>query len=236
MRYGKPSIADGLDMLKTFGCTQILVVPLYPQYSGSTTASVVDAVAHWAMGVRRLPELRFINSFYDDPGYIQALVNSVKRAWEKTGPPNVLVLSFHGVPQAMIEHGDPYLSQCYVTSLLLVKELGLADDAWRITFQSRFGATRWLAPATVDVLQELGSARTRRVDVLCPGFVADCLETLEEIAYENQDVFLTAGGGVFNYIPCLNDDPEWIAALASLVERHLQGWQTTSKNNGTSSS
>jgi len=234
MRYGTPSIAGRLDELKALGCTRILVVPMYPQYAGSTTASAMDAVAHWTRRVRRVPELRYVGDFHDDPGYIGALAAHVRRAWGNDGPPGKLVLSFHGLPEQMSRQGDPYPAQCRITAQLLAARLRLADDAWIVTFQSRFGHARWLQPATQTVLEQLGrkdahrtgkgSAFRRRVDVLCPGFVADCLETLEEIAQENRAAFLNAGGGEFSYIPCLNDDPAWIAALADLVQRHLQGW------------
>jgi ferrochelatase len=230
MRYGAPSIASGLDELKALGCTRILIVPLYPQYAGSTTASVLDAVALWIRRVRRVPELRWIGDFHDDPGYIGALAAQVQRVWDKDGPPDHLVLSFHGLPERMSRQGDPYPAQCHATARLLAARLGLADNAWVVTFQSRFGGGRWLQPVTQTVLEQLGREdrqQTRRVDVLCPGFVADCLETLEEIALENRAAFLNAGGGVFRYIPCLNDDPAWIAALADLVQRHLQGWPIT---------
>ncbi|MDR0479103.1 MAG: ferrochelatase [Burkholderiaceae bacterium] len=224
MRYGAPSIASRLDELKALGCTRILIVPLYPQYAGSTTAAVTDAVACWMRRVRRVPELRFIGDFHDDAGYIDALAARVRQAWQTDGPPNKLVLSFHGLPERMGEQGDPYPAQCRATARLLAARLGLPDDRWIVTFQSRFGNARWLQPATQAVLEQLGSQKTGRLDVLCPGFVADCLETLEEIAQENRATFLNAGGGAFRYIPCLNDDPAWISALADLVRRHLQGW------------
>jgi ferrochelatase len=174
-----------------------------------------------------VPELRWIGDFHDDPGYIGALAGQVRRAWQSDGPPDKLVLSFHGLPERMNRLGDPYAAQCQATARLLAARLGLADDAWLVTFQSRFGRARWLQPATQTALVQLGGQRLRRVDVLCPGFVADCLETLEEIAQENRAAFLHAGGGQFRYIPCLNDDPAWIAALAGLVQRHLQGWSPT---------
>jgi ferrochelatase len=226
MRYGAPSIACGLDELKALGCSRILIVPMYPQYAGSTTASVTDAVALWTRRVRRVPDLRFVGDFHDDAGYIGALAGQVQRAWGNDGPPDKVVLSFHGLPERMRTQGDPYPAQCHATARLLAARLGLADNAWAVTFQSRFGSARWLQPATQTVLEQLGRQRTRRVDVLCPGFVADCLETLEEIALENRAAFLGAGGGQFRYIPCLNDAPDWITALADLVQRHLQGWPT----------
>jgi ferrochelatase len=174
-----------------------------------------------------VPELRFVGDFHDDPGYLDALAQRVRRAWQSGGPPAKLVLSFHGLPERMSQQGDPYPVQCHASARLLAARLGLAHGAWIVTFQSRFGSARWLQPTTQTVLEQLGRAGggpARRVDVLCPGFVTDCLETLEEIALENRAAFLSAGGGQFRYIPCLNDDPAWIVALADLVRRHLQGW------------
>lgn len=226
MRYGEPSIAAGLDDLRRQGCTQILVLPLYPQYSGSTTASVFDAVSSWGQRARHVPELRFVRSFHDDAGYIQALARTVREQWGADGPPDKLVLSFHGVPQRMVDAGDPYEAQCHDTAEQLAHALGLAPGQWAVSFQSRFGKAKWVGPATQQVLQELGRAGTRRVDVICPGFVADCLETLEEIAMEGRDDFVAAGGGELRYLPALNDHPSWIRGLADLVQRHIQGWPT----------
>lgn len=226
MRYGNPSIASQLDELKKRGCTRILVVPLYPQYSGTTTASVIDAVGAWARQVRHVPELRFINRFHDDPGYIRALTRVVHQHWQAHGRPDKLVMSFHGVPERTRTLGDPYHCECLKTGRLLAERLALKDDEWVLSFQSRFGKAKWLEPATQTVLEELGRAGTSRVDVVCPGFVADCLETLEEIAIEGQEAFKAAGGQEFHYVPCLNDHPTWMAALAELVQEHLQGWPT----------
>lgn len=226
MRYGKPSIASQLDELKSRGCTRILVVPLYPQYSGTTTASVIDAVGAWARGVRHVPELRFVNRFHDDPGYIRALTRVVHQHWQAHGRPDKLVMSFHGVPERTLTLGDPYHCECLKTARLLAERLALKDDEWVLSFQSRFGKAKWLEPATQTVLEQLGRAGTQRVDVVCPGFVADCLETLEEIAMEGKESFQHAGGGEFHYIPCLNDNPVWMAALAEIVQEHLQGWPT----------
>ena len=226
MRYGNPSIASQLDALRAEGCTRILVVPLYPQYSGTTTASVVDAVAQWSAKARHVPEFRFINRYHDDPGYIRALTRSVHQHWQAHGRPNKLVMSFHGVPERTRQLGDPYHDECQVTARLLAERLALKDDEWVITFQSRFGKAKWLEPATATVLEQLGRSGVARVDVICPGFPADCLETLEEIAMEGRDSFKAAGGQEFHYIPALNDSPAWMAALAELVQEHLQGWPT----------
>jgi ferrochelatase len=226
MRYGKPAIDTQLDALKARGCTRILVLPLYPQYSGSTTGSVVDAVVAWAQRTRHVPELRFVGSFHDDEGYIRALAHRVQRHWMAQGRPSRLVISFHGVPQRMVDAGDPYLQQCRETARLLAERLALGEGDWVLAFQSRFGRARWIGPATDATLRQLGQAGTPRVDVVCPGFVSDCLETLEEIAIEGRQTFLDAGGKACEYIPGLNDSPAWLAALTELAERHLQGWPT----------
>ncbi len=227
MRYGQPSIAAQLDELKAEGCTRVLVLPLYPQYSGTTTASVIDAVGDWARGQRHVPELRFVNRFHDDPGYIRALARVVNQHWQRHGRGGMLLMSFHGVPERTRTLGDPYHCECLKTARLLAERLALKEGEWRLSFQSRFGRAKWLEPATQTVLEQLGRTGTLRVDVICPGFVADCLETLEEIAIEGQAAFKAAGGQEFHYLPCLNDNPVWIAALTELVQEHLQGWRTS---------
>ena len=224
MRYGQPSVAGELNALKAEGCTRVLVLPLYPQYSGTTTASVIDAVGDWARGARHVPELRFVNRFHDDAGYIRALAKRVQAHWLANGRPDRLLMSVHGVPQRTVDRGDPYLAECQETARLLAAQLGLREGQWQLSFQSRFGRAKWVGPATQATLEQLGRAGAKRVDVICPGFVADCLETLEEIAIEGRAAFQAAGGGELNYVPCLNDHPAWMAALASLVQRHLQGW------------
>ncbi|MDP3084087.1 MAG: ferrochelatase [Rubrivivax sp.] len=227
MRYGKPSVASVLDGLRADGATRILVLPLYPQYAAATTASATDAVLDWARRARRQPELRFVADYHDDPGYIDALATSVRDHWQQHGRGERLLVSFHGVPRRSLTLGDPYHCQCLKTARLLGERLGLGTDQMTVTFQSRFGRARWLEPYTEPTLRELARQGVKRVDILCPGFAADCLETLEEIAQEARDTFLTAGGETFHYIRCLNDRPQWIDALASLSERHLQGWNTT---------
>ena len=226
MRYGNPSIASQLDALKAEGATRILILPLYPQYSGTTTASVFDAVYTWAASTRNVPELRFVNHYHDDAGYIEALARTVESHWKENGQPDQLVMSFHGVPERTLTLGDPYHCECLKTARLLAERLALKDGEWVVSFQSRFGKAKWLEPATQTVLEQLGRAGTPRVDVVCPGFVADCLETLEEIAMEGRDAFKAAGGQEFHYVPCLNDNPTWLAALAEIVQDHLQGWPT----------
>ena len=224
MRYGSPSIASELDALKAQGATRILVLPLYPQYSGPTTASVIDAVASWSQRVRALPELRFVNHYHDDPGYIAALARSVSEHWMKNGKSDQLVMSFHGVPERSLHLGDPYHCECLKTARLVAERLSLAKDAYRVTFQSRFGKAKWLQPYTEPTLEQLARDGVKRVDVMCPGFAADCLETLEEIAQEARAAFIAAGGEVFHFIPCLNDRHDWIAALAAIAINHMQGW------------
>ena len=228
MRYGSPSIAAQLDALKAEGATRVLVLQAYPQYSATTTASVIDAVNAWSARVRRLPEFRFVNQYHDEPLYIEALAQSALRYWKDHGRPDQLLMSFHGIPERNIRQGDPYQAQCLATARLLAERLQLAPSQYRVTFQSRFGRAKWLEPYTEPSLREMGAAGVARVDVMCPGFPADCLETLEEIAMEGREAFLHAGGKDFHYIPCLNDSNAWITALAAIAERHLAGWPTRS--------
>ncbi len=224
MRYGNPSIASQLDALKAEGATRILVLPLYPQYSGTTTASVFDAVYTWAARTRNVPELRFVNHYHDDAGYIDALASTVRAHWKHHGPPDKLVMSFHGVPERTLHLGDPYHCESHKTARLLAERLGLQKDDWQLTFQSRFGKAKWLEPYTEPTLIEMGKAGVGRVDVICPGFTGDCLETLEEINQEAREAFLHAGGKEFHYIPCLNDSPAWITALSAIAQQHMGGW------------
>jgi protoporphyrin/coproporphyrin ferrochelatase len=226
MRYGNPSIASRLDALCAAGATRILILPAYPQYSGTTTASVIDAVNAWSAQQRNVPELRFVNRYHDDRGYVQALARRVERHWREHGKPDHLVMSFHGVPERTLRLGDPYHCECHKTGRLLAEWLGLAPEQFTLTFQSRFGKARWLEPYTEPTLQALARSGKQRVDVVCPGFTSDCLETLEEIAHEGRDAFLAAGGKSFHYIPCLNDETEWIAALSAIAQQHLAGWPT----------
>ena len=226
MRYGNPSMASVLDELKGLGVSRILVLPLYPQYCAATTASVADAVGRWALQVRALPEFRYVNHFHDDPGYIAALAKRVLDHWQTHGRSDRLVLSFHGVPKRTLLLGDPYHCECQKTARLLAEHLRSPKLQVLVTFQSRFGKADWLQPYTEPTLVALARQGVERVDVMCPGFTSDCLETLEEIAIEARDAYLAAGGKEFHYIPCLNDQHEWIAALAQIASRHLQGWPT----------
>jgi len=226
MRYGNPSIASQLDQLKADGVTRVLILPAYPQYSGTTTASVFDAVYSWAAKVRRIPELRFINNYHDNAGYIAALAHKIKAHWQQNGQADKLVMSFHGVPERTLTLGDPYHCECYKTARLVAEKLGLAKDRYQVTFQSRFGKAKWLEPYTEPTLIALAKSGVKSVDVVCPGFTGDCLETLEEISMEARHAFLEAGGKSFNYIACLNDSPQWLAGLSELCIQHLGGWPT----------
>ncbi len=227
MRYGNPSIASQLDQLKADGVTRILILPAYPQYSGTTTASVFDAVYTWAAKVRRIPEFRFINNYHDDPGYIDALADRVRQHWKLNGQAEKLVMSFHGVPERTLALGDTYHCECHKTARLLAENLGLAKDRYQLTFQSRFGKAKWLEPYTEPTLIKLAQGGLKSVDLVCPGFTGDCLETLEEISMEARHAFLEAGGQAFHYIDCLNDSPRWLAALSDIAIRHMGGWDTT---------
>jgi protoporphyrin/coproporphyrin ferrochelatase len=236
MRYANPSMKSQLDTLKAEGFNRILILPMYPQYSGTTTASVFDAVYTWAAKVRRIPELRFVNNYHDDSGYINALVARIEAYWKVNGRPDKLVLSFHGVPERTLALGDTYHCECYKTARLVGEKLGLSKDQLQLTFQSRFGRAKWLEPYTEPTLIALAKSGIKRVDVVCPGFTVDCLETLEEIAMEAKEAFLHAGAGSqapvdgrsFHYIPCLNDNPEWVHGLGRIALQHLQGWDTLS--------
>ena len=226
MRYGHPALPRVLDELRAAGATRMLVLPAYPQYAAATTGSVADAVHRWALSARWVPELRSVGPYHDDDAYIDALAASVRRHWQQQAPAERLLLSFHGVPERTLTLGDPYHCECLKTGRLLAQALGLANGEYKVTFQSRFGKAKWLEPYTEPTLRSLAAQGVRSVDVMCPGFVADCLETLEEIAQEGRDAFIEAGGRDFRYLPCLNDDPAWIGALVQLAERHLQGWDT----------
>ncbi|HJV74856.1 MAG TPA: ferrochelatase [Noviherbaspirillum sp.] len=226
MRYGSPALPDVLDKLKADGCDRILIVPAYPQYSGTTTASIFDAVFTHYTKVRNVPELRLVKHYHDHEAYIRALAESVLSYWEMHGRPDKFVMSFHGVPKRTLLLGDPYHCECHKTARLLATQLQLTPEQYVVTFQSRFGRAEWLQPYTAPTLEKLGKEGVGRVDVICPGFTSDCLETLEEIAMEGKRDFLTAGGKEFHYIPCLNESHAWISALSEITEQHLIGWPT----------
>lgn len=233
MRYGSPSIASALDQLLARAARRIVVLPLYPQYAAPTTASVIDAVFAHCARLRWVPELRFINDYHSDPNYIAALAASVRAYWALHGQGDRLLLSFHGLPRKYFLAGDPYFCHCQATARLLLEALDLKPATCNVTFQSRLGPTRWLEPYTDVTLRALGRAGTRRVDVLCPGFAVDCLETLEEIAMENAERFRAAGGGELHYIPALNDSAAHVEVLSGIVEAHLGSWRAAVTDDAT---
>ena len=227
MRYGNPAIPDTLLKLKEAGARRVLVLPLYPQYCAATNAPTLDKVFD---GLKRwcwMPESRLVIHYHDHPGYIKALANSVLAHWEKQPRGQLLVMSFHGIPKRNLMLGDPYHCECHKTARLLAEELNLKPSEWRVTFQSRFGKAEWLQPYTDKTMQALPGEGIKNVDVVCPGFAADCLETLEEIREENREYFQHAGGEHYHYIPALNDNSEHIKALADIIQQHTQGWAET---------
>ena len=230
MRYGNPSIASALRELRAAGVRRLLIFPLYPQYSATTTGSGFDAVVKELGTWRWLPELRMINHYHDDPGYIEALAASIENAWREQEPGQRLLFSFHGLPKRNLLAGDPYHCECHKTARLVAERLKLAPKRWGLSFQSRFGKAEWLKPYTSELLKEWAEAGVSSVDVVCPGFAADCLETLEEIELENREYFLTAGGQRYRYIPALNDDPLHIEALTRLIVDHSRGWPELDAN------
>ncbi|RXZ42752.1 ferrochelatase [Crenobacter cavernae] len=224
MRYGNPSIEGVIRKMRAQGVDRFVVLPLYPQYAASSSGTALDQVFRTLMKLRNMPEVRTVRHFHDHPGYIAALAGQIRAHWQTHGRPEKLVMSFHGVPRFTLAKGDPYHCECQATGRLLAEALGLSKDDYIVGFQSRFGRAEWLKPYAVDIFRELGRAKTRRIDVVCPGFMSDCLETLEEIAIEGKEIFLTAGGGEYRYLPCLNESPAGIAALADIVEAQLGGW------------
>jgi ferrochelatase len=228
MRYGRPSVREVMAELQRQHTERLLIIPMYPQYSATTTASVLDAVFEVLRRTRNVPEVRWVKHFHDDSGYIEALKQSVLAHWKAFGRAQdvggKLVMSFHGVPRRTLSLGDPYHCECQKTGRLLAEALGLGKDDYVVTFPSRFGKAEWLQPYTAPTLHALGRKGVARVDIICPGFPADCLETLEEIAIEGKQEFLSAGGKEYRYIPCLNGSPAFIRALTGLAERHLRGW------------
>ena len=224
MRYGNPSLSDALYALRDQGVDRLLVLPLYPQYSATTTASTIDAVSLELRRWRRIPALRTVTSYYADSDYLDALQESVESHWQVHGQAERLLFSFHGIPQRYVEAGDPYAQQCRYTAEHVARELKLAGNQWQVVFQSRLGRSPWLQPYTDDALTTLAAQGVKSVDIICPGFSADCLETLEEINIRYRRVFLAAGGEKFHYIKALNDSDTHMDMLASLIKRNLQGW------------
>jgi ferrochelatase len=234
MRYGKPSIAEVLERFRQENVERLLLLPLYPQYSATTSASSFDEVFDVLKRWRNQPELRLVKHYHDSPAYIDALRQKIEEYWTQNGRPDFakgakLVMSFHGLPKRNLMQGDPYHCECYKTGRLLAEKLGLSKDQYKVTFQSRFGKAKWLEPYTEPTLIAMAQAGTQSVDVVCPGFTGDCLETLEEISMEGREAFLHAGGKTFNYIPCMNDEPLWIDALAAISAQHMQGWPTSTQ-------
>lgn len=224
MRYGRPSVSDAIASLRVLHCDRLLVIPMYPQFAGSTTASVCDAVFDALKARRVVPELRVLRNFHDRPDYIAALAASIREYWDEHGEPDCLMMSFHGVPRRSLDLGDMYHCECHKTGRLVAQRLGLAEGRWKVCFQSRFGKAEWLKPYTAPTLVEMAEAGVGRVDVVCPGFVADCLETLEEIAMEGREEFLEHGGREYHYIPCLNQREDWIDALERMIGEQTADW------------
>ena len=224
MTYGAPSVATALGELRAKGCRRILVFPLYSHYSSTSTGASFDAVMRELMTWRRVPEVRTILQYHDDPAYIRALASTIRDLWSRDGEPETLVTSYHGIPKRYFLNGDPYHCQCCKTTRLLAAELGLTEDRILVTFQSLFGREEWLQPYTDVTLEAMARAGTRNVDVICPGFSVDCLETIDEIGRENRHIFMEAGGERFRFIPCLNDRPDHVSLLVDLIRSNLGGW------------
>jgi ferrochelatase len=223
-RYGQPSIASAIESLTARGARKLLVLPMYPQYSATTVGSTFDAVADCLQGLRWVPELRMITHYHDHPRYISALAESIKAHWQQQGRAKKLLFSFHGIPQRFCDNGDPYYEECMKTASLVAQQLDLQEDEYLTAFQSRVGREPWIGPYTDEVLLEWAGQGMRSVQVICPGFSADCLETLEEIAIRYRQLFIRAGGERFDYIPALNSDAGQVELMTALVRDHLQGW------------
>jgi protoporphyrin/coproporphyrin ferrochelatase len=224
MRYGNPSISEVADKMLAKGVNKLLVLPLFPQYSGATGGSTFDAIAAELSQRRQVPTLRFIDNYHDHADYIGALALSIRAYQAEHGTPEKLLFSYHGVPKRYCDEGDPYYCQCHNTTRLVAELLDLDENSYMTVFQSRFGREEWLQPYADETLKRLPAEGVKSIQVICPGFSADCLETLEEIGVENRDYFLEAGGSEFGYIPCLNSDAGHVAALAQLLEEELAGW------------
>jgi ferrochelatase len=224
MRYGNPSIRDALRGLAEKGCRRLLVLPLYPQYAAATTGSTFDAVAEELKTWRWVPEVRFVNHYHDDDAYVRALAASIREAWADGGPAEKLLFTFHGIPKRYFLAGDPYYCQCQKSARLTADELSIPADRFAVCFQSLFGKEEWIKPYTDKTIAAMAKSGIRSLDVICPGFSADCLETLEEIDGLNREIFLHAGGERYRYIPALNDRADHVRVIAGLVLRNLQGW------------
>lgn len=230
MRYGQPSVKNVLDTMFAQGVRKLVVLPLYPQYCASTVGSTFDAIADYLKQKRWVPELRFINHYCDFAPYIQAKAAKINAHWDTHGRADKLIFSYHGIPKRYLNNGDPYFCQCHKTSRLLADALGLSSDDYLTTFQSRFGREEWLKPYTDETLKSLPSKGVKSVQVVCPGFSSDCLETIEEIGVENRDYFMESGGERYEYIPCLNADQAHTDCLTQLISEHLQGWDLNAQS------
>lgn len=228
MRYGQPSVGNAMDSLLKRGARKVVVLPLYPQYCASTTGSTFDALAEDFVSRRWLPELRFINQYHDDTRFVQCVADSIKAHWDKHGRADKLVFSYHGIPKRYLLNGDPYHCECHKTTRLVAEILGLAKHEYMTTFQSRFGREEWLTPYTDETLKGLPKQGIKSLQVICPGFSADCLETIEEIGEENREYFMENGGERYEYIPCLNATDAHIDMLYGLLQDHMQGWHNAS--------
>lgn len=231
MRYGQPSVANTIDKMLQSGVRKLLVLPLYPQYCASTTASTFDAVAASMTNRRWMPELRFVTQYNDFPQYIQAVADKIREHWKTHERADKLIFSFHGIPKRYLLNGDPYHCECHKTSRLIAENLGLTKAEYLTSFQSRFGREEWLKPYTDHTLMALPKEGVNSVQVVCPGFSSDCLETIEEIGEENREYFMEAGGKRYEYIEALNSDPQHISALVDLIEQNMQGWDVSDHNN-----
>lgn len=223
MTYGEPSLASAIAALRDDGAEQLLVLPLYPQYSATTTGAVYDQVTAVVRAARDIPAIHVVRDYHAHPRYLDTLADSVRRFWAEAGQGERLLMSFHGIPQRNVDLGDPYYRQCHATATALALRLGLPAEAWGMSFQSRLGRAQWLQPYTAELLEQWGRQRVGRIDVICPAFAVDCLETLEEMAIENKGVFQSAGGGDYRYIPCLNDEPAHIELFAALIAEQMPG-------------
>lgn len=224
MTYGEPSVAQVMANLKARGAAQVLVIPLYPQYAASSSGAALDKVLQVLQRQRYMMEVQTVNSFCDDAGYISCLKKQIEAFWQANGRGDKLMMSFHGIPQAQYDQGDPYPNECFRTARALAAALGLRETDYLVSFQSRFGRAKWVGPSTQDLFAELPKQDVARLDVVCPAFVCDCLETMEEIAITGREQFYAAGGKQFQYIPCLNATPDWAQALADLAQRRLRAW------------
>jgi ferrochelatase len=231
MRYGKPSIASAIDKMLSAGVRKLIVLPLYPQYSAATTGSTFDAIADEFKQRRWLPDFRFISHYHDHSGFINAITNRIKAHWAEHGRTDKLLFSYHGMPQKYLENGDPYHCECHKTTRLIAEQLGLAPNEYMTTFQSRFGRDPWLQPYTDETLKALPQQGVKSVQIICPGFSSDCLETIEEIGGENCEYFLEAGGQRYEYIPCLNAEPDHIELMRTLIEEQAKDWLTAQMQN-----